>query len=383
MRPSSPPRHPQQSAPRVLIPMRSTQPRKRRYQHHAIRALHRSRQLLHLSRSSNHLQLIPQPLHYRASHQHAAFQRILHAIANLPRNRRQQPVLRGHRLRSRMHQHEGARAKRTLRHPRRCTHLSKQRRLLIPCNPRNRNPGKQSARRPAASTRSHYLRQHRPRNIQHPQQLLIPLQRMDVEEHRPRSVRHIGHMPLTLRQLPYQPAVHRPKRQLPSLRPFPRSVDMIQNPVDLTAREVSIRQQPSLCLNRIPIPTLTQSIAERRRPTILPHNRVIDRLTRLPIPNNSSLPLIRNSNRGDIVFRQISRSQRLCRHATLRSPYLRRRVLHPTRLRKYLFKWPLCNRNHRASLIHHHGPRTRSPLIQRQNVLSSRQISTPQFSTQD
>ena len=118
-----------------------------------------------------------------------------------------------------------------------------------------------------------------------------------------------------------------------------------------------------------------QSITERRRPPILPHNRVIDRLSRLPVPDNGSLPLIRNPNRRDIALRQISRSQSLGRHPTLRSPYLRRRVLHPSRIRKYLRERPLRNRNYRASLIHHHGPRACRPLIQRQNVLSTRQFA--------
>ncbi len=97
-----------------------------------------------------------------------------------------------------MQQHEGSGAEGAFRHPGRSAHLSKQRGLLVSGDPGNRNPVEDPSRRFAPSARGHNLRQHRSRNIQHPQQILIPLERMDVVEHRPRSIRNVRHMPLTL-----------------------------------------------------------------------------------------------------------------------------------------------------------------------------------------
>ena len=182
-------------------------------------------------------------------------------------------------------------------------------------------------------------------------------------------------MPLPLCQLPDEPAVHSPEGKLPCLRSGPRAINVVQNPVHLAAGEISVRNQPRLGLNQFAVAAFPKRIAELRRSPVLPHNRVVDRLPRLPIPHDGGLTLIGNPDSRNVALGQISRRQSLGRDATLRRPNLSRRMLHPSWLRKDLAKRPVRYRYNLARFTHHHGSRTCRPLIQRQNVFFIRQVA--------
>ena len=61
----------------------------------------------------------------------------------------------------------------------------------------------------------HRLWQHIPGNIQNLQDLIVPVQRVDVEQHRPAGVGVIRYMDLAAGQLPDQPGFHRAEKQFP------------------------------------------------------------------------------------------------------------------------------------------------------------------------
>jgi hypothetical protein len=101
---------------------------------------------------------------------------------------------------------------------------------------------------------------------------------------------------------------------------------------------------------------------------VLPDDRVVDRLASLSIPHERSLALVRDSDRRNIGRPGSHSGQRLEGNSDLRKRDLLGIVLNPSRLRKDLLELLLRHRPHRSVLIEQKRPRTRRPLIQRQNV---------------
>ena|ERR1700722_19733561 len=94
-----------------------------------------------------------------------------------------------------------------------------------------------------------------------------------------------------------------------------------------------------------------QLLAEIGGATVLPDNRVVDRLTGFAIPHNSSLALIRDADRGQIGGTRSESAQSLERDRDLGGRYLLGIVFDPTRLRKNLVELPLRDRSDRALAV--------------------------------
>ena len=77
----------------------------------------------------------------------------------------------------------------------------------------------------------HRLRQHTARYIEDLQNLVVPVQRVDVEQHRPAGVGVVGHVDLAAGQLPDQPGFHRAEQQIAPLGPCAHAGDVIEYPL--------------------------------------------------------------------------------------------------------------------------------------------------------
>ena len=86
-----------------------------------------------------------------------------------------------------------------------------------------------------------------------------------------------------------------------------------------------------------------QAIAEVRRATVLPDDRVVDGSPGLPIPHDRRLALVGDANRGDVARPQVRAAERLRRHGDLRRPDFVGIVLDPAGLRKDLRELPLAD----------------------------------------
>jgi hypothetical protein len=85
-------------------------------------------------------------------------------------------------------------------------------------------------------------------------------------------------------------------------------------------------------------PISSQAITHIRRAAILPDNCAVNRFARRPLPNNDCFPLISDSNRGNIGFRELRRRQRLAHYVALARPDFLGVMFDPSRLRIMLFK---------------------------------------------
>jgi hypothetical protein len=97
---------------------------------------------------------------------------------------------------------------------------------------------------------------------------------------------------------------------------------------------------------------------------------MMNRLARLPIPQNRRLTLIRNPDRSYVCSLQTRFPDRRLRCVQLSLPDLIRIMLDPAGLREILPKFLLRHRQNPTTLIKHDRSRTGRTLIQSQNCLS-------------
>ena len=115
-----------------------------------------------------------------------------------------------HRLLAGIHQQEAARAVGVLGLTGLDAHLAEQRRLLVAGDTGN---GDAAFGVTIDLGRWAYLGQHLARNTQDLQQLVVPLQGMDVEHQGARGVGVIGDMDLAAREFPDQPGIDGAEQQ--------------------------------------------------------------------------------------------------------------------------------------------------------------------------
>ena len=155
----------------------------------------------------------------------------------------------------------------------------------------------------------------------------------------------------TLGELPDQPGLHRSEQQLALLCKLSRTLNIIENPLDLRRGKIRVNDQSRLLTVCLLETLRLQCIRNVRRSTALPHDRIIDRFSCLLVPDNRRLTLIGDTDRRNIRRRRADHVHRLDRHAKHCRPDLIGIVLHPARIRKKLPELFLCHRTDLSLLV--------------------------------
>ena len=145
-------------------------------------------------------------------------------------------------MRTGVHQHEAAGAVGVFGHTGAKAGLAEQSALLVPCHAAYGNAVAQEAWLDLAKVRSRgqHLGHQALGDVEGLQQLRVPGVAVHIKEHGARRVAHIGGVYAPIRQLPQEPAVHRAKGQF-AVRCLGAGVrHVIQNPLQLGARKISI-----------------------------------------------------------------------------------------------------------------------------------------------
>ena len=162
--------------------------------------------------------------------------------------------------------------------------LAKQSGLLIPGYAGHRNlppAGLRHAKKAAAAAD---LRQNLPGDIQRPQQILVPIQSVNIKQHCARRVGIIRLVDGAAGELPQQPGIHCAKKQPALVRQPPRFGDMVQNPANFGSGKIAVDQQAGFLADHRLQPLGLQRFAVLRCAAALPNNGVIKRLARLLVP---------------------------------------------------------------------------------------------------
>ena len=353
-------------APGILVPVRGGEPRERRHEIDPVGVGHRGGQLLHLRRGADDPEPVAQPLHHRTADEDTPFEGVIDLVADLPRDGRQQVVFRRDGLFAAVHQQETARAVGVLHRSRFDAHLSEQRRLLVACDACDGHfvGEDRGFCRSVDLARRLYGGHHRCRDVEEFQQILVPLQRVDVEQHRARGVAHIRHVHLAARQPPDQPRIDRAEHQLALLGPLACARDIVQYPFDLRGAEIGVDDESRLFADILCLPFGLQAVAVLRGAAVLPDNGVVDRFFGLGVPHDRGFALVGDAYCGDIQAVDVDGRDCFGDHRGLRRPYLVGIVLHPPRFWEILGELPLGHRADLPFAVEHDRPRTARPLIQ-------------------
>ena len=355
---------------RVRIPVRRAQAGKRRHEVHAAVVGDGRGQALDVGRLRDQAEAVAQPLHDGAADEDAALERVLGSIPDFPRNRRNQAIGGRHRARAGVLQQEAARPISVLRKTRRHAHLPEEGRLLIAGNSGDRHVGDSEAGRdaPVELARGAHVGQHAGGHAEQLEQIVVPGQRVDVEQHGPRRVADVGDVRGAARQLPHEPGIDRPERELTGIGSLARPRDVVQNPGDLAPGKIGIDHEPGTVANERLVAVRLELVAELRGPAILPHDRRMDGLPGLPVPDDRGLALVGDADRRDVRQPHLRAAERLDRHRDLRGPDLLRVVLDPPRLREELSELFLRHRDGDAVVIEQDGARAGGSLVESKDI---------------
>ena len=237
--------------------------------------------------------LVAKPLDDRAADEDAAFERVLLG-ARLRAGGRYEAVLRLHHLVAGMEQHEAAGAVGVFCHAGCMAGLAEHRGLLVAGHAGDEERLAEGGGRHHAESvrRRMHVGKDRARYPQEPQQLIVPVVGVDVEEKRARSVGDVGDVRAVAGELPCEPRVDRAEGELAALGARACAGDLVEQPGDFRAAEVRIDDQPGALAHQALGAHLAQLLALGGGATVLPHDGVVDRLAALAVPDDGGLPLV-------------------------------------------------------------------------------------------
>src|SRR5690606_11651702 len=129
--------------------------------------------------------------------------------------------------------------------------------------------------------------------------------------------------------------------ELPGLRIRACPLDVIEEPADLSAREIGIEDEPGSFHEHRFQPVYAESVAEIGRPPVLPDDGVMDGPAALAIPDDCCLALVGDADRGDVAGREVCLCKRPAGRRDDAAPYLLRVMFDPAGGRKNLRKFLL------------------------------------------
>src|SRR5579872_3757029 len=185
-----------------------------------------------------------------------------------------------------------------------------------------------------------HLRQHGTWDAEFAQQVVVPLQGVDVEEHGTGRIAVVRTVDPATGKAVDQKRVDRPEQELPAFGSGSGPGDVVEEPAELGRREVGIDHQPGLLPDRLLPSRALELIAVVSSTAILPDDRVVDRLAGDTIPDDRRLALIGDADGSDPARSEPDAFHHLLRHQELVRPDLLGIMLYPAGARIVLAKLP-------------------------------------------
>jgi hypothetical protein len=249
--------------------------------------------------------------------------------------------------------------------------LAEERGLLVACDAGHREAPRQSvaSRRRRRSARGNDARKHGPRHVEQRQQLVIPVERVDVEKQRARRIRDIRHVGAPAGKMPDEPGIDGAERELAAFGALASAGDVVEQPRELRAREVGVQQEARALSEKRFVAGLSQSVTSGRGASVLPNDRVGDRAPRGPLPQHGRFALVGDADRADILRGKPGSAERPGGDVALGMPDFQRVVLHPARLRVDLAEFLLGASEDPPVPAEGDGAGARGPLVEGENGL--------------
>ena len=154
------------------------------------------------------------------------------------------------------------------------------------------------------------------------EQLVVPLEPIEIEQHRAGGVRVVGRVDPPVGELPDEPRVDRAERELAGWERRAR-----EQPLELAGREVGVGHEPGARAHEV----AGQLGATLGRPPILPDDRARDRSRGAALPQHGRLALVRDPDRLQLLRGDARRCDGVARGLDDAAPDLVGIVLDPAR----------------------------------------------------
>lgn len=356
----------------LLIPVRGPEPGEGRHDVNSAGRFGRHRHLLGLAGVLEELQAIAEPLDRGPGHEDTPLQGVVSLAVEAIGDRRQEAVIRQGWFQAGVHHDEGPGSVGVLDRALVIGGLAKERCLLVPGNPGNRDLDPVEGEVPGVAVDRRTLldfRQDCPGDIEQVEDVLVPVESVDIEEHCPAGVGDVGRVGPAPGQLPEQPGVDGAEEEVPTGGLLPGAGHLIENPLDLGGGEVGVDYQPGLGVDHVLVAVTDQLLGDRAGLLGLPDDRVVDRFPGVAVPDDRRLPLVGDPDGGDLVWLDLGLNHHVGHYRLDTVPDLRGVMLHPTRLREVLGEFLLAHPHLIAVVIEDDGPGAGRPLVNCHDIL--------------
>ena len=186
------------------------------------------------------------------------------------------------------------------------------------------------------------------------EQLVVPVQCLEVHEHRAAGIRRVGDVysaAPAARQVPQQPGVSGAKRGAAAGGGLAQPVDVLQQPLELPPGEIGRGREAGALAYDVASAVAVQGGRDPVGAGVLPDDRVAVRATCLAVPHHGCLTLIGDADGGEVGGCQPGQVERGANDVLGSPPDLRRVVLHPPGPGKDLLVLKLVAPNLRAVVV--------------------------------
>ena len=281
------------------------------------------------------LESAPQPFECDACHEDAAFERVSDMIAELPCDGGVESVVRLHITIARVEEEEGAFPISVLRRAGCEAALAEEVGLLVA------EDAADGDLRAEYSGRGHAvfiggwmnLGHKGARNLRLLQQRVVPRAVREVVEHRARRIRIVCRMNLAACELPEEPAVDRAEGEVALFCQSTRTGHVVEEPADLADGKIwreNHRRVLAELLQKIGV--FAEAFDDLLRLHRLPADGMMDRPSRMAVPEDGRLALVRDADRRDFRLLDAGFPDRLLCRPKLCRPDLVRILFDPAGL---------------------------------------------------
>ena len=181
--------------------------------------------------------------------------------------------------------------------------VTEQRRLLVARHTHDgRHVGHDVARDAAVVARAPAnLGHHGTWNIKERQQVVVPIERMDIKECRAAGIGVVGGKDLAAGEVVDEPGIDGAKHEVARRRALACAVNVVENPLHLGGREIRVERKAGAGANQPFCALLDQLVDQRCGATALPHDGVIDGLAAYAVPDHRGLALVGDADGGNAV----------------------------------------------------------------------------------
>ena len=231
--------------------------------------------------------------------------------------------------------------------------MAEQRRLLVTRHAHDgRHVGHDVARDAAVVARAPAnLGHHGTWNVKECQQVVVPIERMDIKECRAAGIGVVGGKDLAAGEVVDEPGVDGAKHEVARRRAFACAVDVVENPLHLGGREIRVERESRAGAHQPFCALLDKLVDQRCGTAALPYDSVIDRLTAHAIPDHRGLALVGDADGGNAVGVDTALKLDFHHDGDLAGKDRHGVLLYPTGTREAGFDAATCLRDDAAVLV--------------------------------